>query len=76
MIKKGANPNHTTPGDKYNPIHFALDCEIEEDSKLETVKALIKGQANINAKTDIGGTPLFKAAQNGDFKIVKFLEFS
>jgi ankyrin repeat protein len=51
----------------YTPLFIAVNAK-----NLGMTKCLLKGSANINASTK-GGAPLFRAAHEGHFEIVKFL---
>ena len=62
LLDHGADPNMIAYSDHQRPIHHAVRC-----FAIETIKALIKAGAKVNAKMKDGRRPLHLISRNGYF---------
>src|SRR5206468_2919745 len=67
LLEKKADPN-ATAADGATALHWA---SYRDD--MESVDALLRAGAKVNARNDLGVTPLWNAAQNGSAAMVKRL---
>ncbi|XP_050297321.1 uncharacterized protein LOC126736813 [Anthonomus grandis grandis] len=70
LLKKESDVDINEVMGGFTSLHLAA-----ENGHLEIVNFLLKNGANVNAKTDRGGTPLHLAALNGHLEVVKALIF-
>ena len=63
LLRYGADPT-TRDRSGWTALHFAVSVA-EGAGNADTVRALIRGGASVNAVANTGSTPLFIAAQNG-----------
>jgi ankyrin repeat protein len=66
-LQQRQDPNQTEP-DGTTPLHWAV-----QQDRLDIVKALISGGANVNAKNRYGNVPLVLAATTGDASVTEAL---
>ncbi|MGL9732308.1 MAG: ankyrin repeat domain-containing protein [Wolbachia sp.] len=66
LIEKKANVNEAPCG--WTPLHFAV-----LNNHIDIVNILIENKANIDAKSNVGLTPLLIARKNGYMSIIKTL---
>lgn len=70
LLKAGANLNYTNNNERSTALHWLAQTYATPSSIIEL---LIDGGADINAKTDVGGTPLHWAANMGKLNACRIL---
>ena len=76
MLQESYKINEFYYSDKYEDNQGELDTKLIEASKKghnDIVKMLLDSGANVNAKSDVGWTPLMWASANGHINIVSML---
>jgi ankyrin repeat protein len=69
LVAKGARVNISTTGkESWTPLHKAADL-----GQLDVVKLLLEKGADLEAKTQWGGTPLYVTAFRGQLEVAKYL---
>ena len=73
LLTKGANVNVTTNFYRFTPLHYACFSDPSQDSVVTLTQHLIEQGSDVNVQGYNGMTPLHRAAQLNNLKIVKLL---